>query len=364
MFGTRSRGRAIGLDAGNCFDRPPTGVAVYARNLTAELADLRPDQRFVWHLRSNRYLRSFRTRLPRNARRRLAESLPWHPSVGRVALFHGLNQRLPPGPLPLSVATFHDLFAMSGGYATAEFRSRFTRLAEETAIRANHIIAISAHTARLVTEQLCYPRECVTVVHHGVETLETPDGRLVQRVLEDLGVSRPFVLHVGTLQARKNIGRLVAAFEAAGQGRQLVLAGSLGYGAREIVERIEASPARSRVRMVGHVADTARACLYRSAEALLFPSLDEGFGLPAIEAMACGLPVVTSTAGALPEVAGDAAILVDPLSVDSIAEGLGRVLASHRLRAALAARGAARAGEFTWKRCAERTWEVYQRLLG
>lgn len=355
--------RAIGIDAGNCFDRPPTGVAVYARNLTTELARSHPDQRFVWHLRSNRYLRSFRSRLPRNVTRRLGEGFPGHPAVGPVALFHGLNQRLPPPSDALMVATFHDLFAMTGDYSTRGFRERFAKLAVETARRANHIVAISEHTARLVEELLGCPRARVTVVHHGVEALDAPTQNETRSTLEDLNITPPFVLHMGTIQARKNVGRLVEAFEAAGAGRQLVLAGSIGYGGPDILSRIERSPARSRMRLPGHVGDKVRSCLYRSAECLLFPSLDEGFGLPVVEAMASGLPVITSDASALPEVAGDAALLVDPLDVDAIADGLARVLASAALRAELTAKGLERAKAFTWRRCADETWAAYQRLL-
>ncbi|MDE0104938.1 MAG: glycosyltransferase family 1 protein [Bryobacterales bacterium] len=355
--------KAIGIDAGNCFDRPPTGVAVYARNLTTELARSHPNQSFVWHLRSNRYLRSFRARLPSNVTRRLGERFPGHPAVGPVALFHGLNQRLPEAADAPMVATFHDLFAMTGDYSTPGFRERFAKLAVETARRANHIIAISEHTARLVEGLLGFPRANVTVVHHGVEALDAPAPAEERSILEAIDVTPPFVLHMGTIQARKNVGRLVEAFEAAGSGRQLVLAGSTGYGGPDILSRIERSAARSRIRLPGHVGDKVRSCLYRSAECLLFPSLDEGFGLPVVEAMASGLPVITSDTSALPEVAGDAGLLVDPLSVDAIADGLARVLASPDLRAELAAKGLMRATAFTWRRCADQTWNAYQRLL-
>ena len=355
--------RAIGLDAGNWFDRPPTGVAVYARNLTRRLAESHPDQQFVWHLRSNRYLRSLRTALPSNASRRLAETFPGHPAVGRVGLFHGLNQRLPQGRLPRTVATFHDLFAMTGDYSSAEFRERFSSLAAETAGRADHVIAISAHTARLVTDLLGYPRAQVTVVHHGAERLEPPEPSRAREILGRMGISAPFVLHMGTIQARKNVDRLVSAFEEAGEGRELVLAGSFGYGGPQLARRLERSPSRARIRLTGHVSDLARACLYSEAEVLLFPSLDEGFGLPVVEAMSSGLPVVTSNLSALPEVAGDAAVLVDPHDVGSIANGLGKVLSSPGLQAELKELGVRRARAFTWQRCADETWAVYQRLL-
>ena len=260
------------------------------------------------------------------------------------------------------VATFHDLFAITGEYSTPEFRQRFTRLAHETAERADHIIAISAHTARQVAELLDYPKSCITVVHHGAEALAVPSAGQRAAILRQLGVSEPFVLHVGTIQSRKNIERIVAAFESAGTGHDLVLAGAFGYGAEAIQERIEQSPARPRIRIVGHVDDDVRASLYVAAEVLLFPSLEEGFGLPAIEAFRCGLPVITSNVSALPEVTGDAAVLVDPLDGDEISGALESVLSSPGLRSELRRKGAATATRFTWRRCADETWSVYGQL--
>ena len=352
----------IGIDAGNSLDRPPTGVAVYARNLISELARLRADERFAWFYRSNRYFRSFRTRLPANVKRRLLESpaLRWRRGL---RLFHGLNQRLPDGLSVPKVATFHDLFALTGEYSTAEFSARFARLARETARQADHIIAVSSHTANQVAERLQVPSARISVVHHGTEKLDIPPRARRVELLDALGVSGPFVLHVGALQVRKNVERVVAAFEAAGVAAQLVLAGSHGYGSEGILERIRKSPARARVLLTGHVADEARASLYAEAEALLFPSLEEGFGLPIVEAFAAGLPVIASNVSALPEVAGDAAILVDPRDTDAIAEALERAVEDSQLRSALRRKGLARAERFTWRRCADETWRVYERVL-
>lgn len=350
----------IGIDAGNCFDRPPTGVAVYARNLTHQLARAQPRQRFGWFLRSNRYFRSFGSRLPPNARRRLLEWPSIRLTARRLQLFHGLNQRLPGGIEVPKVVTYHDLFAMTGAYSTAEFRARFAGLARETARRADRIIAVSAHTADQVARRLGFPRSRITVVHHGVEPLEVPRPSRLEALLGRLGVSPPFVLHVGTLQVRKNIERVVAAFEAAGQSAQLVLAGSLGYGAGGIVARVESSSARERIRLVGHVDDDARASLYAAAEVLLFPSLEEGFGLPVVEAFSVGLPVIGSNLSAVPEVAGDAAVLVDPFDTDEIAGALNRVLGDRGLRADLRQKGMERSRQFSWERCAAETWRVYE----
>ncbi len=180
--------------------------------------------------------------------------------------------------------------------------------------------------------------------------------------MRGLGVDRPFLLHVGSLQLRKNVTRLVAAFEAVEEPVDLVLAGARGYAADRIVEQIRNSPAGDRIHLVGHVGDAVRACLYARAEALVFPSLEEGFGLPVIEAFAAGLPVIASNVSAVPEVAGDAAVLVDPLRPAEIAEAIKRVLLSSALRAELRGKGAARVRGMTWQRCARETWTVYKFL--
>lgn len=352
----------IGIDAGNSLDRPPTGVAVYARNLIGEVARLHPEERFAWFYRSNRYFRSFRERLPPNARRRVLEGPAMQLRTRGLRLFHGLNQRLPANVSVPRVATFHDLFALTGDYSTAEFRARFAGLARETAQRADHIIAVSRHTAALVAERLRFPADRITVVHHGAEPLHRPPRTRRSEILESLGVERPFVLHLGALQVRKNVDRIVEAFELAGGSIFLVLAGSLGFGATRILDRIRKSSARERILHVGHVADEARATLYAEAEALLFPSLDEGFGLPVVEAFAAGLPVITSNVSALPEVAGDAAMLVDPYEAEDVAAALKLVLHDPELRADLRRKGRARAARFTWRRCADETWQVYERL--
>ena len=279
-----------------------------------------------------------------------------------LRLFHGLNQRLPAGLSVPRVATVHDLFVLTGEYSTPEFRERFAGLARETAHRAEHIIAVSGHTATQVAERLHFPASRITVVHHGAEPLELPSRARRAEVLKNLGVPRPFVLHLGALQVRKNLARIVESFELAGGSTRLVLAGSHGFGAEEILDRIRISRARDRILLVGHVDDEVRGTLFAEAEALLFPSLDEGFGLPVVEAFSAGLPVITSNVSALPEVAGDAAVLVDPYEPEEIAVALKRVLHDSDLRAELRRKGLARARRFTWRRCADETWKVYDRL--
>ena len=353
----------IGLDAGHSLDRPPTGVAAYCRNLIRALAAGSPDKRFRLFYRSNRYLRSFGEPLPANCSRALLADFALSRSARGLRLFHGLNQRLPAGlPCP-ALATFHDLFVMTAQYSTPEFRSRFAALARETAQRADCVIAVSAFTAGQVTELLGVPRDRVAVVHHGVEPAPAIADARKDALLAQLGIARPFLLNVGAVQKRKNAARIVKAFATLDADLELIFAGPDGYGADEIAALIAASPARRRIRRIGFVGPETRTALYARAEALVFASLDEGFGLPVIEAFAAGLPVIASDCSALPEVAGDAALLVDPTDVEAIAAAMQRIVYDSRLRNLLRNKGTARARRFTWERAARETWAVYDRLL-
>ncbi len=173
------------------------------------------------------------------------------------------------------------------------------------------------------------------------------------------------VLFVGAIQRRKNIARLAKAFERMPAGWRLTLAGATdGYEAVTEMRAIEESPRRSDIEIRGYVDAATLASLYARASIFAFPSLDEGFGIPVLEAMAHGIPVITSQCSALPEAAGDAAILIDPLDTDELAAGLNRLAADEDLRADLIRRGLDRARLFPWAAAVERTWDVYQSLLG
>jgi glycosyltransferase involved in cell wall biosynthesis len=194
------------------------------------------------------------------------------------------------------------------------------------------------------------------VVHHGIRPLT---------VAEDSGHRREkVILNVGAIQKRKNIARLVEAFEGVAPEWHLVLAGSQGYGAEEAMERIERSPARERIRVTGYVPAAELAGWYARASVFAFPSLDEGFGMPVLEAMAAGVPVVTSNRSALPEVAGDAAMLVNPEDTDALRQALVDLTGSPDLAGELAGRGRTRARMFTWEKAVRETWDVYRTLLG
>jgi glycosyltransferase involved in cell wall biosynthesis len=271
----------------------------------------------------------------------------------RASLFHGLNQRLPSCGFKRQIATFHDLFVLSGNYSTAEFRERFAAQARQAAAGADLIIAVSEFTAGQVEHYLKVPRERIRVVHHGV----------LQRAIPKLAREK-IVLCVGAIQRRKNQAGLIKAFRAMPAGWKLVLAGSLGYGADEVMREIEQSPQRDDIRITGYLTDDELGRWYGRASIFAFPSLDEGFGMPTLEAMAAGVPVISGNRSALPEVCGEAALIVDPESEDELAGALIRLATDRELCEELSRKGRARAANFSWSGAVFGTLKVYGELLG
>ncbi len=312
------------------------------------LARAHPAQRFLYYYRPHRFLKSFSDALPPNAGRRWLGS-----AAPRVDLFHALNQRVDTRARR-TIATFHDLFVMTGDYSSPEFRARFTEQARQAAANSDAIIAVSGFTASQVAQQLGVEPSRIYVVPHGVT--EPIAMRIAPR--ENL------VLSVGVIQRRKNTGRLVKAFEQLPRGWRLALAGaSQGYGAAEELRAVEESPRRGDIDVLGHLSAAQLDALYARARIFAFPSLDEGFGMPILEAMARGVPVITSACSAMPEVAGDAALLIDPLRVDDLASVLLRLAADESLREELIRRGRARALRFTWDSAIAQTWAVYDKVV-
>jgi glycosyltransferase involved in cell wall biosynthesis len=339
----------IALDATYSVGRDLSGVGVYSREMLDGLTRAHADARFAFCYRPHRFLRSFRERLPPNAGRFL---LGEKHAPQSADVFHGLNQRLPLARMRHAITTFHDLFVMTGEYSTPEFRRRFTEQARDAAQRSERIIAVSQFTARQVTELLGVEDGRVRVVHHGVRPARrTPVTR------------EKIVLHVGAIQHRKNIARLVDAFERLDSEWVLVLAGAAGYGAAEILARIGAARSRDRIRLPGYVTPSELADWYARAMIFAFPSLDEGFGMPVLEAMAAGAPVIASNRSAVAEVAGDAAWLVDPEDTEELGSALVELARDPVRREALSRRGLQRAAQFTWAEAVEKTWQVYRELV-
>lgn len=208
--------------------------------------------------------------------------------------------------------------------------------------------------------------ERIAVIPHGVDAQFFPRSpQECAAVRHRYGLQRPFLLHVGTLQPRKNLVRLVQAFELLARHDselELVLVGKRGWLADPIERAITESPFRERIHWLGHVDDRDLPALYSAAEVFVFPSLYEGFGLPVLEAMACGTPVVASQRGALNEIAGPA-LVCDPLDPANIAEAISAARQPD-LRISLSVAGRTHAAQFSWERTAEETLAVLTAALG
>jgi glycosyltransferase involved in cell wall biosynthesis len=339
----------IALDATYSVDPRPTGIGVYSNALLNGLACEYPEDTFLHCCRPKQFLRAMRDRRPNVRRRLLQPPIPtFHADV-----FHALNQRVDKRPAKRVVSTFHDLFVFTGNYSSPDFQARFARQARRAARNSDLIIAVSQFTADQVSDLLEVEKSRIRVIPHGV-------------ILPAPGPARPrerIILFVGALQIRKNIERLVEAFESTPEDWRLILAGApTGYGAEAILARIEKSLHRARIQTTGYVWPAELQTLYSRASIFAFPSLDEGFGMPVLEAMAHGVPAVVSDRPALAEVASGAALLVDPERTEDLEHALKRLIEDPVLRSEYARRGRERAKLYPWQRAIAATYGVYREL--
>jgi glycosyltransferase involved in cell wall biosynthesis len=266
-----------------------------------------------------------------------------------------------------SVVTIHDcIHLVFPEYLPNGVARFYARAAMGMAARkAYRVLTVSEASKRDILRFFDVPSHKVEVVPNAIDDhfwRPRPDAELA-RVRQEYGLDRRFVLFVGNLKPHKNVPRLVEAFARARQQGagdvMLVVVGDDVSALPETEQAINVHGLERDVRSLGYVADETLAVLYRLAAVFAFPSLYEGFGLPVAEAMACGTPVVASMASSVPEVAGDAALLVDPLDVQAISDGLARVLTDETLAGALRQRGPLWARRFSWERSISRVREVY-----
>jgi glycosyltransferase involved in cell wall biosynthesis len=263
------------------------------------------------------------------------------------------------------VVHVHDLaFLRFPSLFPSTWRVLFRLGLRRAARSADAVIVPSGSTAADLERLTDLAADRIHVVPHGVTLPQIPvDPR---GPLGGIEAPRPYVLFVGTLEPRKNLVRLVRAYRrAAASGEAphaLILAGPIGWNSEPLHRELRA-PGAGRVILTGEVSAEDLDALYRGASAFVYPSLYEGFGLPVLEAMARGIPVIASSTSSLPEVAGDAAILVDPRSVEGLAEAIGRLLTDRAEAERLAAAGRARAESYSWERTARQTLAVYRGVI-
>jgi glycosyltransferase involved in cell wall biosynthesis len=290
--------------------------------------------------------------------------VPFNRLVPDATLFHATEHLLMPLRGVPSVLTVHDLiFRHLPEHHKTLNRWYLNWTMPLYCRRADQIIAISHATQRDLIAAYDVPPEKITVIHEAADPRFRPQPpEAVEAVRTRYGLPERYLLSVGTIEPRKNLTRLLEAFEALhaeGLTDALVVVGGRGWLYDDFFARLERSPAREAVLFPGYVPDADLPPIYAGAQALAFPSLYEGFGLPVLEAMACGAPVVCSNTSSLPEVAGDAALLFDPHDVTAITQALHRLLSDDTLHADLQQRGLDRAATFSWDRVAAETEAVY-----
>lgn len=371
----------IGYD-GTAVIRQAAGIGRYARELLLAMARLEGDNRMKVlaasagselqppHLgpRATWHLLPVTDRVTNVLWHRVRLPIPVEARVGRIDLFHSPDFSLAPSVAP-SIVTIHELaFEFMPQVCFPTLAAYLHAVVPRSIRRARAVIAPSAHTKSAIVERYGTPQSKIHVISEGVvasfnPTPEHDDGARLTR----LGLRQPFLLAVGTLEPRKNLARLLEAFaRIAPRHPEMVLAiaGRPGWLYEGIFERHSSLGLNARVRFITNAEDDDLRALYRRSEAVVYASLYEGFGLPALEALASGSPLVASGNTSIPEVAADAALYFDPWDVDDMAATIDEVLQDGELRERLREAGPKRAQRFTWARAAELTVELYRDVAG
>jgi glycosyltransferase involved in cell wall biosynthesis len=294
--------------------------------------------------------------------------VPFDGYYGKPDLVHATDHLLP-HVRAASVFTLHDLIFEIYPEHHKRYNYTFLKLMMPRFLRAaDQIIAVSQHTRADAVRIYGIPGEKITVIYEGVDPHYrlTRDPTTLAAVRVRYSLPEQFILHVGTIEPRKNLGRLldaVAALKREFPGLKLVLVGKKGWLYDSFFQKLAQSGLESEVLFPGFVAEEDLPLVYQLATVFAFPSVYEGFGLPPLEAMACGVPVVCSNASSLPEVVGGGGLMVDPHDTSALTAALRRVLADEPLRQELSGRGVEQAARFSWDRAARETLDVYRRCV-
>lgn len=289
-------------------------------------------------------------------------------ATGAVDIFHSPDFVLPPVRRAKTLVTVHDLsFIRVPECADANLRAYLNRVVPRSVHRADLVLADSQSTKDDLVELLGVESDRIEVVYPGVEERFRPikDRTLLDGVRKRYNLPPRFILGLGTLQPRKNFTRLIQAYSLLITHYpflHLVIAGGKGWLYEEIFATVERLGLEEKVVFLGFVADQHLPALYNLADLFVFPSLYEGFGIPPLEAMACGTPVITSDASSLPEVVSEAGPMVEATSVEALTEALKRVLEDNSLRERMMAKGVEQAKKFTWEKAAAKLLSLYEAI--
>jgi glycosyltransferase involved in cell wall biosynthesis len=362
----------IAIDARKLHD---FGIGTYTRNLLRHLARLDGDTEYVLLCQeadlglASQLGPNFRTVLEPSPNYSVREQIhiPWVLHREHADVFHAPHYVLPPAIRCRSVVTIHDcIHLMFPQYLPSRAAYLYAKASMWIAAhRSDCILTVSEASKRDILHFFKVPPEKIMVVYNAIDERfwVEPAQEDVARVRERYQLDHRFVLYAGNIKPHKNLVRLIEAFDdlrkSGMEDLKLLIIGDEISKLPALRRAVHQHKLHKQVRFLGYLPDETLAILYRLAAVFVFPSLYEGFGLPPLEAMASGAPVVTSNVSSLPEVAGDAAVLVDPHDVDSIADGMRRVLTDPALASELRRKGPLRAREFSWERSVARTRDLY-----
>jgi len=352
------------------------GIGRYTRNLVKHLATMDRENNYVLLTVGSKISPSFppsfryatvpiSDRLMTIIWQRLRIPLWVEIFTGHLDIFHSPDFVLPPVRKAHTILTVHDLsFLRVPHCAEPSLRAYLEKAVPRSVEQADLVLADSENTRKDLIELLGVPPDKVEVVYAGVEERFRPvdDESLIARVRRRYRLPERFILSLGTLEPRKNFVGLIKAYALAKLPLKLVIVGGKGWLYDDIFATVKESGLEEEVLFPGYVGDEDLPALYSAAELFVFPSFYEGFGLPPLEAMACGTPVVASNVSALPEVLGDAAVLVPPDDVEALAQAMKRALQDEELRQKLREAGLKRAAKFRWEKAAAKLLQIYSRF--
>jgi glycosyltransferase involved in cell wall biosynthesis len=353
------------------------GIGTYIRNLLRQLARIDRDTEYVLLCREpdlgiaaqlGPNFRSVREPSPNYSLREQVH-VPWVLRRERPDVYHAPHYVLPAAVRCRSVVTIHDcIHLMFPQYLPNRAAYAYVRASMWAAARrSDRILTVSEASKRDILSHFGIKPEKIVVVYNAIDEhfSATPSEEHVARIRERFQLDHKFVLYVGNIKPHKNLVRLIEAFSELRRTHddlKLLIIGDEISKLPALRRAVHRHKLHKYVRFLGYLKDDTLTVLYRLASVFVFPSLYEGFGLPPLEAMASGTPVVTSNVSSLPEVTGDAAVLVDPYDVDSIGNGIRRILDDPRLAEELRLKGLKRAREFSWERSVEKTQRVYREV--
>lgn len=312
----------------------------------------------------------FRTlRVPHKIANFIFETLhfPMETVVGKVDIFHGPIYTRLNTFYGKSIVTVHDLiFIRYPDMVPPAWLDYVGKNIEYSLRRADAIIAISEFTKKDIVDFFKIPEERIRVIHNGVDRYFTPNPENGMRVKEKFGIGGEYLLSVGANEPRKNLQTLLRAFHAlpptVKENHHLVIVGVERYRSEQVYAMINELQLERYVIFTNKVSREELSCLYSGAAIFIFPSLIEGFGMPLLEAMACGAPVIASNCTAIPEVVGEAGILIEPLNPDEISQAIENVLGDMSLREGLRQKGFKRVSRFSWEKAAGQTLSLYNEV--